>query len=63
MAQKKRKKLKSWLIVYAVLCAAVIFTAQSRAVAPRDQTALSPVTVEGEGPLLYVDSVVRRSDL
>jgi hypothetical protein len=63
MPNKKRKKLTSWLIVYGVLCAAVIFTTQSRAVAPRDQAALSPVTVEGEGPFLYVNSVVRRSDL
>ena len=63
MTDKKRKKLQSWLIVYAVMCVAVIFTTQSRAVAPPGQGALSPVTIEGEAPILTIDPVVRRSDL
>ncbi len=63
MTEKKQKKLKSWLIVYAAMVGAVIFASQSRAVAPRDLSALSPLTIDGEAPLLNVDSVVRRSDL
>ncbi len=59
----KKKKLKSWLIVYATMVAAVVFTTQSGAVALLDQGTLSPVIIDGEAPLLNVDSVVRRSDL
>ncbi len=58
-----KKKRKSWLIVYAIMVAAVVFTTQSGAVAPLDQATLSPVIIDGKAPLLNVDSVVRRSDL
>ena len=63
MTDKKRKKLQSWLIVYAVMCVAVVFTTQSRALAPPGQGALSPVSVEGVAPVLNIDPIVRRSDL
>lgn len=63
MTDKKHKKLKSWLIVYAAMFAAVIFATQSSAVTPGDQGALSPVIIDGRAPVLDIDSVTRRSDL
>lgn len=63
MNDKKRKKLKSWLIVYALMCAAVVFTAQSLAIPATGQRDLSPVTLEGEEPILNVETIVRRTDL
>ena len=63
MTQKKRKTLKSWLIVYAVMTAAVIFATQSRALSPDDSGNLSPVMLDGAAPILTIDPVVRRADL
>lgn len=63
MTDKKQKKSKSWLIVYAAMAAAVIFATQSDAVESPDRNALSPVMIDGEAPLLRVDSIVRRADL
>lgn len=63
MTDKKQKNFKSWLIVYAAMFAAVIFAAQSSAVASRDQGALSPVVIGGKAPILDIVSVTRRSDL
>ncbi|MBT8068019.1 MAG: hypothetical protein KJO09_12330 [Gammaproteobacteria bacterium] len=63
MTQKKPKKLKSWLVVYAVMSAAVIFTTQSRALSPQDHGNLSPVMIDGPAPILTIDPVIRRSDL
>lgn len=63
MDARKRKKVTSWIFVYAALIAAVVFASQSGATAPRELSALSPVILGGDAPALRVESVVRRSDI
>jgi len=63
MDAKKGKGVTSWIFVYAVLIAAVVFAAQSGAATTKKPTNLSPVILGGEAPTLKLDAVVRRSDI
>lgn len=63
MAGKKRNSITSWIFVYALLVAAVVFTGQSAAVVPPESGTVSPVVLGGSAPLLTVTSITNRSDI
>ena len=63
MKRPRRKKLPSWIAVYAGLVAAIVLAERDRGPGPGDLSLVSPVADGGSQPALELQAITRRSDL